>query len=115
MLNSNIARSKEALVAAVVETEHHLRRHGQSLINLLETLDDPIGFNAFCDLHGTFGDRVPDADVVETSLREIRKVLADQRPSVLEQIGHERKLPVSEMTLWHGARITDLLGHFSNK
>ena len=114
MLNSDIVRSKEALAAAVVETEHHLRRHGQSLINLLDTLDDPISLNAFYDLHGTFGDRVPDAAVVETSLREIRKVLADQRPSVLEQIGHKRKLPVSEMTLWHGARITDLLSHFSN-
>jgi hypothetical protein len=81
-------------------------------IDLLDALDDPSGFAALCDLHGAYGQPTPDADKVETALWNIHRVLAEQTPSSLDQIGHERCLPASEMTLWHGARVSELLAQF---
>ncbi|WP_375691808.1 hypothetical protein [Pseudooceanicola sp. LIPI14-2-Ac024] len=111
MLNCT-ANTAETRIDAVVSTEHHLRRHGKSLFNLLDAIDDPVGFEAFCDLHGAFGETMPDPDVIEAALREIRRVLEDQRPSALDRIEQDRRLPVPEMTRWHGARLTDLLSMF---
>lgn len=65
---------------------------------------DPSGFEALCDLHGLFGEPIPNADAVEASLQEIHDILADQTQSSLDRIGHERGLSASDMTL----RLTEL-------
>ena len=77
-------------------TEKYLRYNGASL----------------CDLHGILAPSVPDADAVESALRHIYSVLSRQKPSVLERIGYERRLPASEMPRWHGARFSDILAKF---
>ncbi len=112
MLNTTTLDTAEARLGAAYAVEKHLRRHGASLCDLLDALDDPGGFAALCDLHGAFGQPIPDTDAVEVALREICRILADQTPSSLDRIGHERGLPASDMTLWHGARVSELLARF---
>ena len=112
MLNTTTLDTAEARLGAAYTVEQHLRRHGASLCDLLDALDDPSGFAALCDLHGAFGQPIPDADAVEAALRDIRRILADQAPTSLDRIGHERDLPASDMTRWHGARVSELLGRF---
>jgi hypothetical protein len=112
MLNTTTLDTAEARLGAAYAVEQHLRRHGASLCDLLDALDDPSGFAALCDLHGAFGQPIPDADAVEAALRDIRRILADQAPTSLDRIGHERGLPASDMTRWHGARVSELLGRF---
>lgn len=117
MLNSTTLNTitldiAEARLGAAYTAEQHLRRHGASLCDLLDALDDPSGFAALCDLHGAFGQPIPDTDAVEAALRDIHRVLADQTPSSLDRIGHERGLPASDMILWHGARVSELLARF---
>ncbi|MFC0161762.1 hypothetical protein CDZ97_21825 [Mameliella alba] len=114
MLNTHTLDTAEARLGAAYTVEKHLRRHGASLCDLLDALDDRKGFSALCDLHGAFGQPIPDADAVEVALRDIRRILADQAPTSLDRIGHERGLPASDMTRWHGARVSELLGRFRN-
>jgi len=109
MLDITIQNTAEARLGAAYAVEQHLRRHGASLCDLLDALDDPSGFTALCDLHGAFGQPIPDTDAIEAALRDIQRVLADQRPSSLDRIGHDRGLPASDMTLWHGARVSEFL------
>ena len=112
MLNTTTLDTAEARLGAAYMVERHLRRHGASLCDLLDALDDPSGFAALCDLHSAFGQPIPNADAIEVALRDIGRILADQAPSSLDRIGHERGLPASDMTLWHGARVSDLLAQF---
>ncbi len=112
MLNTTTLDPAGARLGAAYAVELHLRRHGASLCDLLDALDDPAGFAALCDLHGAFGQPFPDTDAIETALRDILRILADQTPSSLDRIGHERGLPASDMTLWHGARVSEFLARF---
>ena len=112
MLNTNTLDTAEARLGAAYTVEQHLRRHGASLCDLLDAIDDKKGFSALCDLHGAFGQPIPDADAVEAALQGILGILANQAPSSLDRIGHERGLPASDMTLWHGARVSELLARF---
>lgn len=112
MLNITTLDTAEARLGAAYTVEQHLRRHGASLCDLLDALDDPSGVAALCDLHGAFGQPIPDTDAIEVALRDIRRILADQAPSSLDRICQERGLPASDMTLWHGARVSDLLARF---
>lgn len=112
MLNTTTLDTAEARLGAAYAVEQHLRRHGASLCDLLDALDDPSGFAALCDLHGAFGQPIPDTDAIEVAVRDIRRILADQAPTSLDRIGHERGLPASDMTRWHGARVSELLGRF---
>ncbi|MEZ5745475.1 MAG: hypothetical protein R3E00_02805 [Paracoccaceae bacterium] len=52
------------------------------------------------------------ADAVEVALRTIQCLLAGQAPSSLDRIGHDRCQRASDMTLWHGARVSELLAQF---
>ncbi|WP_156943933.1 hypothetical protein [Roseivivax isoporae] len=112
MLNSTKLDASQARFNAVAATEDHLRRHGAGLCDLLDALDDRSGFDALCDLHGAISERFPDADAVEQALRDIRRILSEQAPSALDRISHERSLPASDMTRWHGARVSELLARF---
>ena len=112
MLNTTTLDTAQARLGVAYAVEQHLRRHGASLCDLLDALDDPSGFAALCDLHSAFGQPIPDTDAVEVALRDIRRILADQAPSSLDRIGHERGLPASDMMRWHGARVSDLLARF---
>lgn len=112
MLKTNSLDAAEARLCNAYTVEKHLRRHGASLCDLLDALDDRKGFSALCDLHGAFGQPIPDADAVEVALQGIHGFLANQTPSSLERIGHERGLPASDMMRWHGARVSELLGRF---
>ena len=109
MLNTTTLDTAEARLGAAYAVEQHLRRHGASLCDLLDALDDSSGFAALCDLHGAFGQPIPDADAIEAALRDIQRVLADQGPSSLDRIGHDRGLPASDMTRWHGERVSEFL------
>ena len=102
----------QARYDATADTQKHLRQHGASLCNLLDALENPRGFSALCDLHAAFGQPFPDANTVETALRNIHCVLADLAPSSLDRIGHARNLPASDMARWHGARVSELLARF---
>ncbi len=112
MLNTTTLDTAELRLDAVYAVEQHLRRHGAGLCDLLDVLDDPSGFEALCDLHGAFGQPFPDPEAVETALHNIHRVLAEQAPSALDRTGHDRCLPASDMTLWHGARVSELLVRF---
>src|SRR6056297_735521 len=112
MLNTTTLETAQARLGAACSVEQHLRRHGASLCDLLDALDDPSGFAALCDLHSAFGQPIPDTDAIEVVLRDIRRILADQAPSSLDRIGHERGLPACDMTRWHGARVSEFLGRF---
>ena len=112
MLNTTTLDTAEARLGAAYAVEQHLRRHGASLCDLLDALDDRNGFASLCDLHGAFGRPIPDTDAVEAALRDIRRILAEQSPSSLDRIGHNKGLPASDMARWHGARISELLARF---
>lgn len=112
MLNTTTLDTAEAHLGTAYAAERHLRSHGASLCDLLDVLDDPSGFSALCDLHGAFGQPIPDTDAVEVALQDIPRILTDQAPSSLDRIGHERGLPASGMTLRHGARLSELLARF---
>ena len=112
MLNTTIHFTSEARSRAADTTAKHLWLHGAGLCDLLEAIDDPRGLSAICNLHGAFGQPFPDTDTVEDALRDIHSVLAEEAPSSLDSIGYERKLPVSDMTRWHGARVSELLALF---
>lgn len=103
----------QARFDAAAAAEKHLRYNGASLCDLLDALEDKSGFAALCDLHAALGHSVPDAGAVEAALRHIHHVLGNQKASTLDRIGYERRLPASDMTRWHGARISDLLTLFS--
>jgi hypothetical protein len=111
MLSTNYL-TEEARLGAAYTTEQHLRRHGASLCDLLDALDDPSGFEALCDLHSAFSHPIPDTEAVEVALADILRILADQPLSSLDRIGYERGMPASDMTRWHGARISELLARF---
>ncbi|MCR8827885.1 hypothetical protein [Pseudosulfitobacter koreensis] len=112
MLNTNTRDISQARFDATAATEDHLRYHGAALCDLLDALDGETGFSTFCDLHSAFGRPVPEADAVQAALRDIHNILADQAPSTLDRIGYERKIPASDMTRWHGARVSELLARF---
>ena len=112
MLNTTALDAAYAHLGAAYAVEQHLRRHGADLCDLLDALDKPGGFAALCDLYGAFGQPSPKADAVEGALRAIQCLLADQTPSSLDRIGHERSLPASDMARWHGARVGELLARF---
>nr|WP_309502985.1 hypothetical protein [uncultured Roseovarius sp.] len=114
MLNTTTLDKSQARHDATAATEAHLRRHGAGLCNLLDALDDPSGFEALCHLHSAFGQPFPDAEALGGALRHIHRVLAEQEPSALDRIGRERNLPASDMTRWHGARVSELLARFRN-
>ncbi|WP_286697796.1 hypothetical protein [Sulfitobacter sp. TMED3] len=109
MLNSSTLETDEARFNTTYLVEQYLRRHGASLCDLLDALEDPSGFAALCDLHTAYGQPIPDVEVVESALRNIHRVLAEQLPSSLDRIGHERRLSAADMTRWHGARVSELL------
>lgn len=112
MLDIKTLDTADTRLGAAYAVEQHLRRHGACLCDLLDALDDSSGFAALCDLYGAFGQPSPKADAVEGALRAIQCVLADQTPSSLDRICHERGLPASDMMLWHGARVSELLARF---
>lgn len=112
MLVTTTLDTAESRLGAAYTVERHLRRHGASLCDLLDAFMDASGFAALCDLRAAFGQPVPNADAVEAALRDIQSVLADQTPSSLDRIGHDRGLPASDMTRWHGARVSELLAAF---
>ncbi|GGO58363.1 hypothetical protein SAMN05444398_11299 [Roseovarius pacificus] len=112
MLNPNPATTSQARFDATDETEKHLRRHGAGLCDLLDALDDPSGFSALCGLICAFDQPFPDANAVEAALHQIHRVLAEQAPSSLDRIGHQRNLPASNMARWYGARISELIARF---
>ncbi len=112
MLNTTTLDTTEARLGAAYAVEQYLRRHGASLCNLLDALDDPGGFASLCDLHGAFGLPFPDPDAVEAALCEIHLCLEEQRPSSLDRIGYERGFSASDMSRWHGARVSELLARF---
>lgn len=102
----------QARYGATAGTQKHLRQHGASLCDLLDALEDPSGFSALCDLHAAYEQPFPDANTVETALRNIHRVLVDLAPSSLDRIGRKRNLPASDMARWHGARVSELLARF---
>ncbi|TNF13013.1 MAG: hypothetical protein EP320_10570 [Rhodobacteraceae bacterium] len=102
----------QARYDAVAETQDHLRRHGASLCNLLDALDDPAGFEAFCVLHALLAAPFPDADNAKTALRDIRRIVAAQSASALDRIARERNFYAADAARWHGARLNDLLVRF---
>lgn len=102
----------QARYDAAAQTQRFLRQHGASLCNLLDALDDPGSFSAFCDLHATFGQAFPDPDAMADALRSIHRALEDLAPSALDRICHARNLPASDMARWYGARVTELLARF---
>ena len=112
MLNTDSLNSGEARLGAAYTTENHLRRHGASLCDLLDALEDPSGFAALCDLHSAYGQPIPDVDAVEASLTDIHRILVNQTASSLDRVGYDRGLPASDMARWHGARISELLTRF---
>ncbi|MEP2878151.1 MAG: hypothetical protein ABJP13_00010 [Sulfitobacter sp.] len=114
MLNTTALNISQARFNTAFATETHLRHHGAGLCALLDALDDQSGFAAFCDLQAAFGKPVPDFTAVQIALCEIHRVLAEQTQSSLDRIGHERNLPASDMTRWHGARVSELLARFRN-
>lgn len=97
---------------AVADTQKHLRLHGASLCTLLDALDDPAGFEAFCALNAMIAAPFPDADTVKVTLRDIRRVIAAQSMAALDRIARERNIYASEAAHWHGARLSDLLARF---
>ena len=114
MLNTNMLDISQHRINAAAATEAHLHHHGVGLCNLLDALDDKFCRSALYDLYAAFGQPIPDVDAVETALHSIHCRLMDQAPSSLDRIGHERNLPASDMTRWHGARVSELLARFRN-
>lgn len=114
MQNSTTAilDTDQARYNATADAQSYLRQHGASLCDLLDALDDPAGFGALCDLHGAFSQPFPDPEAVETALGAIHWILAGLAPSALDRIGQARNLPTSDMTMWHGARVSELLARF---
>lgn len=114
MQNSTTAilDTEQARYSATVDAQSYLRQHGASLCDLLDTLDEPTGFSALCDLHAAYSQPFPDPEAVQTALRAIHRVLAGLAPSALDRIGHEQNLPASDMARWHGARVSELLARF---
>jgi len=112
MLNTQTLNISQDRFNAAAATEDYLRHHGASLCNLLDALDDENDCSALYDLYGAFGRPIPDADAVEVALRSIHRFLMDQAPSQLDRVGQTRNLPASDMTRWHGARVSELLARF---
>ncbi|PFG63728.1 hypothetical protein AXZ77_2338 [Thioclava sp. ES.031] len=112
MLKTTNLETAEVRHAAAYTAEQYLRRHGASLCDLLDALEDKSGFASLCDLHSAFGQPVADPDAVEMALQGIHRALADQAPSSLERITQERGLPASDMTRWHGARVSEIIARF---
>jgi hypothetical protein len=112
MLKTTAFDIDQARFNATADTQMFLRQHEASLCDLLDALEDPRGFSALYDLKTAFGQPLPDPAAVETALGAIHHALADQAPSSLDRIGHTRNLPASEMTLWLGARVSEMLARF---
>lgn len=112
MQNSTAIDIDQARYNATADTQSYLRRHGASLCDLLDALDDPAGFSALCDLHTAYSQPFPDPEAVQSALGSIHRILAGLAPSALDRIGHQRNLPASDMTMWHGARVSELLARF---
>lgn len=102
----------QARFNATADVQSYLRQHGASICDLLDALEDPTGFSALCDLHMIFGQLFPDPEAVESALGSILRILAGLAPSALDQIGQQRNMPVSDMTMWHGARLSELRARF---
>lgn len=99
----------QARYNATADARSYLHRHGASLCDLLDALDDPAGFSALCDLHVAFSQPFPDLKAVQSALGSIHRTLAGLAPSALDRIGQARNLPASDMARWHGARVSELL------
>ncbi|WP_116598910.1 hypothetical protein [Primorskyibacter marinus] len=112
MQNTTTIDTEQVRYDAVADTQKHLRQHGASLCDLLDALDDPAGFEAFCVLHSGLAAPFPDADTVNAALRDIRRIIAAQSASLLERISRERNLYAAEAAHWHGARLSDLIARF---
>lgn len=111
MFNTLTPNTGQAAHDRIADTERHLRRHGRSLCDLLDALDMPTAFDAFCDLHGAFGTQQPNARMIEDALAEIEQGLARQTASAIDTIARKRKFDTAAIR-WHGARISELLERF---
>lgn len=112
MLNTTPPDTAETRLGTDYVVEQHLHRHGAGSCDLLDALDNPSGFVALCDLYGAFGQPIRNAYTVEGALQAIQCLLADQAPSPLDWISHQRGLPVSDMAWWHDVRVSELLARF---
>lgn len=112
MLNTTPLDTAETRLGVANAVEQHLRRRGASLCDLLDALDDSSGFATLCDLYGAFRQPIRNADTVEGALRAIQPLLADQTPSSLDRIGHERGQSTSDLMRWYGARVGELRARF---
>lgn len=112
MLNTTTLNIDQARCNAAADTQRFLRRHGAGLCDLLDALSDPIGFAALCDLQEACDQPFPNPETVETALGAIYHALAEEAPSSFDRIGYARNLPASEMAMWHGARISEMLVRF---
>lgn len=112
MFNPGHMSLSQARYDAIAATEKYLRRNGRALCDLLDALDDPAGFEAFCRLHSAFSVPFPDADSIEDALHDIVRFLADQSTSSLDRTGRERNFPCCDMARYHGARISELFTRF---
>ena len=112
MLNTTALDIDPARSNAVADAQRFLRRHGAGLCDLLDALSDPLGFAALCDLQEACDQPFPDPNAVETALGTIYHALADEAPSSLDKISYARNLSASEMVMWHGARVSEILARF---
>lgn len=117
MLNTNMLDISQNRLDAAAATETHLHHHGAGLCDLLDALDaldDKSIRSTLCDLYGAFALPIPDVKAVEAALYGIHRHLMNQAPSKLDRVGYARNLPASDMTRWHGARVSELLARFRN-
>ena len=112
MLSKHNFDPTQAAYDRIADTERHLRRHGAALCDLFGAFDTPLGFNALCDLHGTFGRQRPDALTIKLALQEIKEALARQTSQAADQVARNRDFDASPALRWHGARISELHARF---
>ncbi len=112
MLNTTPLDTAETRLGVANAMEQHLRRHGASLCDLLDALDDSSEFATLCGLYDAFRQPIKMPIPFEGALRAIQRLLTDQTPSSRDRIGHERGLSTSDMARWHGARVSELRARF---
>lgn len=88
----------ETALFAALDAKDFLRRHGNSLTEVLDVVAGALGVDAYCATDCLIDQLEPDPIIVGKAIRQLRDLLAD---AGMQQGKFEASLR------WHGARLSD--------
>jgi len=114
MLNTANLNAAQAAYDRIADTEQYLRRHGASLCDVLDAFEATAALDAFSELHGFLSSQLPNPKKIQAALQQVKTALCNQSSESAVIRSCERGWDTDAALRWHGARVSELLGRFTD-